>query len=306
LFSLRSIYSRSASAADMSPSGFVLPRMLRRPARVLSRMLSEDAQPPRFAATIATAVLLSATALYGSFLGGQLPGFVQAVTARTGFAMNQVQVAGNRETSEIDIIQTVGLDGWTSLVGFDASAARERVAALPWVESAAVQKIYPGTLEVRLVEKKPFAIWQHGGEFNIVEKDGTPIAPLVSGRHRNLPVVIGQGAATRGAAFVAQVAQHPALASQVAAYSLVAERRWNLMLNNGVVIKLPERDVDVALAEIAAMDQAEQLLGRDIVAVDMRLADRIFVQLSPEAAEARDTALKKQLGKQYVRAEKSI
>src|SRR5690606_21123336 len=101
----------------------------------LSRLLSQDARAPRFGASIATAILFSATALYGSYLGGQLPAFVQSVTARTGFAMNQVQVVGNRETSEIDVIQSVGLDGWTSLIGFDASAARDRVAELPWVQS---------------------------------------------------------------------------------------------------------------------------------------------------------------------------
>jgi hypothetical protein len=38
----------------------------------------------------------------------------------------------------------------------------------------------------------------------------------------------------------------------------------------------------------------------------MRLPDRIFVRLTPEAAGERDETLKKQLGKQYVRAEKSI
>lgn len=290
----------------MSSSGFVLPRMLRRPVRALSRLLSQDARAPRFGASIATAVLFAATALYGSYLGGQLPAFVQSVTARTGFAMSRVQVVGNRETSEIDVIQSVGLDGWTSLIGFDASAARDRVAGLPWVQSVAVQKIYPDTLEVRLVEKKPFAIWQHGSELTIIEKDGSVIAPLASGRHASLPVVIGMGAAEKGAEVVRRVAAHPGLAAQVTAYSLVAERRWNLRLRNGVVVKLPERGVDAALAELVAMDRAEQLFSRDVVAVDMRLADRIFVRLSHEAAEQRADVLKKKLGKQYVRAEKSI
>jgi cell division protein FtsQ len=284
----------------------VLPRVLRRPVRVLARMCSDDARAPRFGVTIATGILFGATALYGSFLGGQLPGFVQAVTARTGFAMSQVQVVGNKETSEIDVIQEVGLDGWTSLIGFDASGARARVAALPWVEGAAVQKIYPGTLEVRIVEKKPFAIWQHGSELTVVEKDGKPIAPLVTGRHASLPVVIGMGAAEQGAGFIAQVAKYPALASQVVAYSFIAERRWDLRLRNGITVKLPERDADEALAELVAMDGAERLFSRDIVSVDMRLADRIFVRLSPEAAEQRAEVLKKKLGKEYVRKEKAI
>ncbi len=74
-----------------------------------------------------------------------------------GFAVDQVRVSGNKETSEIDILERLDLDGWTSLVGFDAEAARARITGLPWVKVAAVRKIYPDALEVRIEEREPFA-----------------------------------------------------------------------------------------------------------------------------------------------------
>ena len=124
---------------------------------------------------------------------------VQSITARTGFAVDQIKVVGNRETSEIDILDRLELDGWTSLIGFDAEAARERIGTLPWVEVAAVRKVYPHTLEVRVEEREPFALWQQGTELSVIERSGAVIAPFSGGKQALLPLIIGTGAPAQGA-----------------------------------------------------------------------------------------------------------
>jgi len=286
--------------------GFVLPRMLRKPARFLSRLVSGDVETPPFAMLALSAALIGSFSLYGVAVGGHTPAVVQAVTARTGFAVNEIRVSGNVETSEIDIFDRVGLDGWTSLVGFDVQEARARIESLPWVESVAVRKVYPSTLEVKVVERTPFAIWQQGSVLSLIEADGRVIAPLSGSRHAALPLVVGRGADTPAADFVARVAAYPDLAARVRGYVRVSERRWDLRLDNGVTVKLPEHGADAALAELVALDARHGLLSRDIETVDMRLADRLVVKLSPDAATAREAALKERLGKNYRPAERAI
>lgn len=276
---------------SLSPDNFVLPRWLRRPARLIARMCDGDYRPPRHAGVIATAIFLSSSVLYGAWLGGHMPAAAQAVTARLGFAVDEVRVSGNKETSEIDILERLDLDGWTSLIGFDAEAARARIAELPWVKVAAVRKVYPDELEVRIEEREPFAIWQHGRQLAIVERDGRVIAPFEGGRHAMLPLVIGYGAAERAADFVNRIRQHPELASRVKAYIRVAARRWDLRLENGITIRLPEAGEDAAIAEVLRLDREEGLLSRDIAVVDLRLEDRLVIRLTPEAMERRTTLL---------------
>ncbi|MDQ2632270.1 MAG: cell division protein FtsQ/DivIB [Pseudomonadota bacterium] len=270
---------------------FVLPRFLRRPARLVSRLCDGEYAPPRFAGVIATAVFLSSSALYGAWLGGQIPVAAQAVTARLGFAVDQIRVSGNKETSEIDILGSLGLDGWTSLVGFDADAARQRITELPWVKVAAVRKIYPDEIEVRIEEREPFAIWQHGSQLAIVERSGNVIAPFHGGRLAALPLVIGYGAAEQAAGFVGKIRQYPGLAARVKGYIRVAERRWDLRLENGITIRLPETGEDAAIAEVLRLDRENGLLSRDIATVDLRLDDRLVIELTPEAMEQRVTLL---------------
>lgn len=273
---------------------FVLPRWLRRPTRIVARLFSSDYSPPRFSAAIATAVLLSSTCLYGAYLGGQIPSMAQAVTARLGFAVDQVRVSGNVETSEIDILERLDLDGWTSLIGFNAEMARERIADLPWVKVAAVRKIYPDAIEVRIVEHTPFAVWQRGSQLAIVDRSGGVIVPFSAGRNSVLPLVIGYGAAQDAAGFVDKIEQFPELASRVKGFIRVAERRWDLRLENGITIKLPEARVDEAIAEVLKLDREEGLLSRDIASVDLRLDDRLVIGLTPEAVVRRANAIAEQ------------
>lgn len=277
----------SSAASDV-----VLPRWLRRPARMLQRLQLGEVEAPRFAATIATALLFGATAIYGTVAGGHVPQVLQGVTARTGFAIADVRITGNAETSEIDVLQAVGLDGWTALVGFDVQDARERLSQLPWVESVAVRKVYPATLMVEIVEKKPFAIWQHGEALTLVEMDGSVIAPFDGVHHAALPMLVGFGAREAGPDFVAKVAGHRRLAEQVRAYIRVGGRRWDLRLKNGITVKLPEHEEGLTLAELSTIDRDYGLLSRDVVSVDMRLSDRLAVELTPEAAEAHEAVMK--------------
>jgi cell division protein FtsQ len=275
----------------LSSSHFVLPRVLRRPVRVLARLGVGEFQAPRFSAAIMSAVLIASSSAYGAYLGGDVEGIVQSITARTGFAVDQVKVVGNRQTSEIDILDRLELDGWTSLIGFNAEAARERISGLPWIEVAAVRKVYPHTLEVRVEEREPFALWQQGDELSVIERDGAVIAPFSGGKQVLLPLLIGVGAPAKAPDFLAKMEKYPELANRVKGYVRVGERRWDLKLDNGITVKLPEDGEDQAIAELVKMDQDKGLLSRDIAAVDMRLSDRLVVQLTPEAATQREAAL---------------
>ncbi|MER9261689.1 cell division protein FtsQ/DivIB [Mesorhizobium sp. M0619] len=270
---------------------FVLPRVLRRPVRVLARLGGGDFVAPRFSAAILSASLIASSSLYGAILGGHADDIVQSITARTGFAVDQIKVVGNRQTSEIDILDRLELDGWTSLIGFDAEAARERIDTLPWVEVAAVRKVYPHTLEVRVEEREPFALWQQGAELSVVERSGAVIAPFSGGKQALLPLIIGTDAPAKAPDFVAKIKKFPELAARVKGYIRIGERRWDLKLENGITIKLPEDGEDQAIADLVRMDHDNGLLTRDIAAVDMRISDRLVVQLTPEAATQRQAAL---------------
>ncbi|WP_205586497.1 MULTISPECIES: cell division protein FtsQ/DivIB [unclassified Rhizobium] len=287
-------------AIDDVEDAFVLPRPLRRAVRFLVSLGSGRVSIPAHTGTVSAFMLLAATGLYGMSLGGHTQAVAEATTSAAGFAIEDVKVSGNDETSEIEILQLLGLDGTTSLVALDADAARLKIASLPWVENVEVRKVYPRTVEVKLRERKAYAIWQHGSELSLIQKDGSVIAPLRDNKFAKLPLFVGRDAETAAASVEDEFAKWPDVRGHVKAFVRVAGRRWDLYLDNGVTIKLPEDNIDGALARLTKLDKNENLLERDIAAVDLRLDDRTAIELTTDATvrrqaavDARNKALKK-------------
>jgi cell division protein FtsQ len=288
---------RASQDAAPRPSTFVLPRFMRKPVRYAQRLFHGDVVVPRHFGPVSTVLFLAVTGAYGMVLGGHMPGAVKATTSAAGFAVDNVKVTGNTRTSEIDVLGALDLDGSTSLVGISARAAQKAITQIPWVESADVMKIYPDTLRVVIRERKPFAVWQQDGQLSIIEKDGHVIVPFSPDQGEGLPVVVGEGAQTAAADFVAEVGTRAAFASQIKDYVRVGDRRWNLELKNGVTIELPQREPGKALDRVIALDQANGLLSRDITTVDMRFDDRVVVRLTADAFARREADLKVRFGK---------
>jgi cell division protein FtsQ len=184
--------------------------------------------------------------------------------------------------------------GRTSLLFLDVETARERLKANPWVADATVLKLYPGELQIGITERQPFALWQKDRRVSVIADDGIVLEPYVAPRLNRLPLVVGRGADTQAKDFLALVERYPDIREQVRAYVLIGERRWNLRLKNGLDVRLPEDGVGTALDRLVALDREAKLLTRDIAAIDLRLADRVTVRLSPAAAAARAEAIKKE------------
>ncbi len=285
---------RQAVADAATPTDRTLPKILRKPVRSLMRLATGQVTFPRHVGTLSAFLFLLATGVYGTTVSGQSSTVLQAATAHIGFGINDVHMSGRKETSEIDVLGALELNGNSSLIGFSTDIARDRLVALPWVASAEVSKLYPNGLSIKLVERKPFAIWQHDEELSLIEEDGHLIVPFAHQNYANLPLVTGNGAEREARYLVPAVAAIPELKSRVKAQMLVAGRRWDIRLDNGVTIQLPEGDPADALKQLAQMDSATGLLSKDIELVDLRVPDRVVVRLTVGAMTVRETELKKQ------------
>lgn len=224
-----------AGGVAEADESFVLPRPLRKGVRFLVSLGAGRVRFPNHTGTVSAAAFLLATGLYGMSLGGHTQSFAQVSTTAAGFAIEDVRVSGNAQTSEIDILQQLGLDGTTSLVALDIEEARRLIGELPWVETVTVRKIYPGTIEVVLREREAFGIWQHGSDLSLIERSGSVIAPLRDNKFASLPLFVGRDAETAAAAFYDEFSRWPEFRSRVKAFVRVAGRRWDLRDRKSVV-----------------------------------------------------------------------
>lgn len=245
---------------------------------------------PRGAGLLLSAAYILAWGAYGMVLSGTTMEVVNDTTAELGFRVSAVRMTGQREVEEQDILDTLSIHSGQSLFLYDVDAARTRLSANPWVSAVSVMKLYPDKIRVVLEERVPTALWQKSldDEVAVIDGAGSVITQGYQSRFQRLPRVIGEGAEHRVSEIMSILDDVPDLRAKVRASMLVSERRWDLFLENGVQVMLPEKDPAAAAVELARMESESGMLGRDITVVDMRLSDRVVLRLSDTAKAARD------------------
>ena len=228
---------------------------------------------------------------------------VAALSSRPEFAVRGFRVTGASEPLERAIGAVVQLPPGASSLTLDVAAIQARIARLGPVRSAGVKLGSDGMLRIAIDERIAEALWRpgSGGEGNekdeedgksgkdsllLVDRDGVAIGPASQrAGYPGLPVVIGDGAPAAMAEALALFRAVPELQPRLRALVRVGERRWNLALDRGLTIMLPEQGAEPALGRIMALHYGEELLDRQLAVIDMRLGDRPTLRMSPRALE---------------------
>lgn len=218
---------------------------------------------------------------------GNLPGSigdtVVGATGMVGLKVREVLVEGRVRVRPDKVMAAIGARRGAPIFGVNVADVRARLEAIPWIESALVERRLPDTIFVRLVERQPLALWQRDGRFVVIDAKGTVVQDEV-GEFANLPVVVGDDAPSHAESLLLLLATEPDLQKRVTAAVRVGGRRWNLKLDNGIDVRLPEEDAASAWSRLAALERDNKLLSRDVVAVDMRLPDRLIVRVGADVA----------------------
>lgn len=210
-----------------------------------------------------------------------------AATVEAGLSVEEVLVEGRNETTRTQLLQTVGVRRGDPIVTIDTEAVRKRLSALGWVADASVQRRLPGTVYIRLSERKAMAMWQRDGAVVLVDRTGAVIGTQGLERYTHLKLIVGDDAPRHAPALLDMLATAPPLMKRVRAAVWVGGRRWNLRLDDGIDIRLPETNAQMAWTRLATLERDRQLLSGDIIAVDLRIRDRLVLRRRGEANQDR-------------------
>jgi cell division protein FtsQ len=211
-----------------------------------------------------------------------------AVTAASGLRVTDIVIEGRANTPEPMLRAAIGVSKGDPILGFSLEDTRAHIEMIPWVEHATVERRLPGTLVVNLQERRPFAIWQNQGKFVLVDRTGQIVGDQDVSQFRHLPLIVGLGAPAAAAVLLDALQDRPALAEKISASVRVGERRWNLRMTSGTDVMLPEGHEVSALDRLMKLQQDHAVLDRPLVAIDMRLPDRLVFR---PKADGKDSAV---------------
>jgi len=209
-----------------------------------------------------------------------------SIQERPEFMVNMMAIDGAGQNLSEDIREVVPLDFPVSSFDLDVAQIRSTIVELDPVKSAVVRIRPGGILQVEVVERVPAVVWRFQDGVEMLDATGTRVDGLPGRMARSdLPVIAGEGANAHVGEALSLIATARPLNDRLRGLERIGERRWDLVLDRGQRIMLPPERAVQALERVLAVNEVQDLLERDVVTVDMRLAARPTIRMSENAVQ---------------------
>jgi len=212
---------------------------------------------------------------------------IDGVAAKAGLGVHQISLSGHRYASDIDLFGVLSAHTGRSMIGLDVKGATDGLTKLAWVKSADIKRKFPDELVVRIEERQPYAVWQLGEKYWLVDKSGLKLAPIMKPRVGELPRISGTGANKNFSDLMERLSGFDGIGSEISSFKYVGNRRWSLTFLDGVVVELPGDDVGRALLVLKELMGNRRVWTSNIKSIDLRLADRVSIIRAPRLGAAR-------------------
>lgn len=198
-------------------------------------------------------------------------------TKRPPFIIQKVEFDGNDHVADILLLKASGLRYKSNILSYSMNDIKERLEKIAWIRSVSVQRKLPDHIVIRIAERVPIAILQMHHKLYLVDIDGQVLEHDGIGDFDNLPIVAGEGAGKETPHFIEALNKFPKLRKQLVFAIWIGNRRWNIKLSRGVLIKLPEHGLLQALSILEEISDSNGFFYDDIETIDLRLLDRVVI-----------------------------
>lgn len=206
------------------------------------------------------------------------------IQQRDEFMVKVMAVDGADEDLSADIRTVLPVEFPLSSFDLDLEEMRQTVAALPAVADASLRVRPGGILQVNVTQRQPVAVFRAPDGLKLIDAEGVLIQTIVARADRpDLPLITGDGARDALAEGLEIYAVAGPLTPRMRGVVRMGERRWDVILESGQRILLPTTGAVPAFERVVAMNQAQDLLERDVSVVDMRHPDRPTIRLTEQA-----------------------
>ncbi len=215
--------------------------------------------------------------------------FVRA-SAAAGLRIAHVEVVGAQPSDMPELTQVIGVQPGDPSFGFSIKALQARVQNWGPVQTAVVQRELPGTLVITITERAPLAILQVQGTgpapiFTVIDGSGQVVqgqdGAAAWRRQPSLLLVSGSDAPAKVPSLIAELKAEPDVLARVTSAQRVDGLRWNLILKDEAVVKLPVDGEQAAIAQLSALQASMALLDRPVEVIDLRIPGKLIVRPYP-------------------------
>lgn len=235
-----------------------------------------------FGLAILTALIVAAAAWMGGSLSQierRVGNFADTSARSLGLAVQYVSVEGVSEDIAEQIRHAALVEPGENMFRADPFVIRERIEDTRMVVNVQVHRFWPDHILILADAVKPVAMWKSGDAWAVVDGLGRVI-PEPDSRLKTdaLLRVAGTGGDMAAPQLVEAFNEFPKLAARVVLARRMADERWDVQFDTGIIVRLPRDDVMApAVRRLAFMERDNDILARPLEAIDLRHAEQIFL-----------------------------
>ncbi len=205
------------------------------------------------------------------------------IESRPEFALKLMRIQGASPVVAEQIREAVPLVFPLSSLRVDLNVLKERIEQVDAVKTAALF-MRTGILDVQIDERIPKLVWRVNGNLQLVDDEGIRAGMIANRAVRtDLPLIVGEGAADYAAEALKLINALGPLVARFRGLQRIGERRWDVVLDRQQKIQLPTDNPVAALERVIALQNARDLLERDVLVVDVRDGHRPIIRLTASA-----------------------
>lgn len=196
-----------------------------------------------------------------------------------GLAIQEVEIEGNKIVSTNEIVENVlnyiSASSQKNILLLNIESLEEALKQFGWIEKAVIRKKFPGNIIIRIDEREPEAIWQENQALYLADSQGNIITDKVTNEYLHLPLIIGSDSKKEVLEFFEIIQSSPYLYSFVKEGKKIGNRRWNITLDNEILIKLPEEEPEKAWKKLTEIEKQSRVLSKNIDYIDLRIENQV-------------------------------
>ena len=198
-----------------------------------------------------------------------------------GFKIKNILIIGTHNLSQDYVINIINTQNHINILNVNLHTIYNKIIQNSWVEETYVERILPDTIKIKVLEKKPIAIWQNQNGNKLITVNGDVIYHANINKFKNsFPIIKGEKSKENIPTILKILETNKNFAKNIWSLTFINQRRWDLHFNQGLIVRLPSQDVIKAWQKIIKLQTNYNILNLRLTEIDLRNPEQILGKIN--------------------------
>ena len=198
-----------------------------------------------------------------------------------GFKIENVLITGTRNLSNNYIKDIIEIYKDGSILNIDLSSIYNKIKQNSWVKEVSIERVLPNIIKIKILENQPIAIWQNKKNNKLITANGDIIFDgNVNDFKNDFPIIKGNKSKENIFSILEILETNQNFYENIWSLTFINERRWDLHFNQGLVVRLPSKDIKKAWEKIIKLQKNYNVLNLKLTEIDLRNPKQILGKIN--------------------------